>query len=225
MDEEYPKPDSRHAEVPDSSSSNDDVDVDAETEDLIAFLDGELDALGNERIEAKISLDSTVRAEADALKKTWDLLDYLPRSEPSTNFTERTISRIMPLQGSGATSSTGSLAPADSGGNSVAARSASRIDLPVPPPRSTSRKLMISVCWLLAVGASGFGGWFIQGQVKERVSQIDQQEQDARILSESQLLQNLRHYRHVDDLEFIKALDDPDLFGDEQTTPMNEVPK
>ena len=29
--------------------------------------------------------------EVDALKKTWDLLDFLPQKEPSRHFTERTL--------------------------------------------------------------------------------------------------------------------------------------
>src|SRR5205814_10335158 len=34
------------------------------------------------------------RAEAEALRRTWALLDFLPRPEPSTDFTTRTLSRV-----------------------------------------------------------------------------------------------------------------------------------
>src|SRR6516165_2932506 len=84
-------------------SAHADGEGDDLTSELVAFLDGELDAPGNEAVEAKISLDSTVRAEADALKRAWDLLDYLPRPEPTANFTERTVSRIEPVRQSGKT--------------------------------------------------------------------------------------------------------------------------
>lgn len=62
--------------------------------DLVAFLDGELRGSAAHRIETRLSLDPQVRAEADALKKTWDLLDVLPRAEPSPLFTSRTIEKL-----------------------------------------------------------------------------------------------------------------------------------
>src|SRR5207253_6430882 len=63
-------------------------------EELVAFLDGELDDEQSQAVESKITLDPTVRNEADTLKRTWDLLDYLPRPEPSPNFTNKTLDRI-----------------------------------------------------------------------------------------------------------------------------------
>jgi anti-sigma factor RsiW len=68
-------------------------------EDLIAYLDGEADARTARSVEAKLSTDPAVRREADALKRAWDMLDYLPRPEPSPNFTHRTMERLS-VQGS-----------------------------------------------------------------------------------------------------------------------------
>src|SRR5688500_14632959 len=62
--------------------------------DLVAYLDGELDEEAARLIESKINLDHATRAEVEVLKKTWDLLDYLPRPEPSPNFTHRTLDRL-----------------------------------------------------------------------------------------------------------------------------------
>jgi anti-sigma factor RsiW len=67
---------------------------DKEREDLVAYLDGEADKKTARSIEAKLSTSADARQEADALKKTWDLLDYLPRPEPSPNFTHRTMERL-----------------------------------------------------------------------------------------------------------------------------------
>jgi anti-sigma factor RsiW len=67
---------------------------DAGRAELIAYLDGELDPVAQQRVEARLSLDPKARAEADAFKRTWDLLDYLPRPEPSPDFTERTLDRV-----------------------------------------------------------------------------------------------------------------------------------
>src|SRR5438477_6089534 len=69
---------------------------DKDRADLVAYLDGDpsLDRETARKIETRISLDPILRAEADTLKRTWDLLDYLPRSEPSPNFTHRTLDKV-----------------------------------------------------------------------------------------------------------------------------------
>jgi len=72
---------------------------DREQEDLVAFLDGELTGDEARVIERKLSLDPTARAEADILRRTWDLLDYLPRPEPSASFTEKTLTRLSAVRG------------------------------------------------------------------------------------------------------------------------------
>src|SRR5947209_8236496 len=69
---------------------------DEDRENLVAYLDGELDEASAQALESKLSLDPAARAEADALRKTWELLDYLPRPEPSASFTHRTLSRLAP---------------------------------------------------------------------------------------------------------------------------------
>src|SRR5437763_10480257 len=63
-------------------------------ENLVAYLDGELDEATAQALESKLSLDPQARAEADALRRTWELLDYLPKPEPSTDFTNKTLSRL-----------------------------------------------------------------------------------------------------------------------------------
>lgn len=65
-----------------------------EREELVAFLDGELPEEEAHKFEAKLNRDAGTRAEADALRKAWDFLDYLPKPEPSTNFTNRTLERL-----------------------------------------------------------------------------------------------------------------------------------
>jgi anti-sigma factor RsiW len=68
-----------------------------ERADLVAYLDGELKGEAARALEAKLSLHPEARAEAEALKRTWDMLDYLPRVEPSPRFTERTLSKLSPV--------------------------------------------------------------------------------------------------------------------------------
>jgi anti-sigma factor RsiW len=61
---------------------------------LVAYLDGELNEEASQEFEARLSREPALRAEADALKKTWEMLDYLPRPEPSGSFTHRTLERL-----------------------------------------------------------------------------------------------------------------------------------
>jgi anti-sigma factor RsiW len=65
-----------------------------ERADLVAYLDHELTGQAARRVEARLNLDPAFRAEAQALKQTWDLLDHLPHPEPSASFTHRTLERI-----------------------------------------------------------------------------------------------------------------------------------
>jgi len=78
---------------------------DDERDELVAYLDGELAEQAAHGVERRLSHDSRVRAEADALKQTWELLDYLPRPEPSASFTSRTVERISALRTAQATAS------------------------------------------------------------------------------------------------------------------------
>jgi anti-sigma factor RsiW len=217
MEDKRTNSENTHSEVPDLSGAD---ELDDLTAELVAYLDGEQDQQASERTGGKISLDPTIRAEVDALKKTWDLLDYLPRPEPSASFTERTMSRIEPLDQSARTAV--SPAPAATATERVRASSGTA---PIAAPSSSKRKLAAAAGWLLACGAAVAAGYFIRGFIVERWQDMDPQEKDARILSQADLLQNLRYYRHVDDLKFLTDLDDPELFGEDRVAPTNEGPK
>src|SRR5260370_19340594 len=67
---------------------------DEEREPLTAYLDGELDEATARRGETRLNLDPNTRLEAEALKQAWNMLDYLPRAEPSPTFTHRTLERL-----------------------------------------------------------------------------------------------------------------------------------
>src|SRR5437763_16447618 len=67
------------------------------TEELVAYLDGELDPKAAEAMATKLSLDSKLRADADALQRAWDILDVLPRPQPSAAFATRTVSQVIPV--------------------------------------------------------------------------------------------------------------------------------
>jgi len=60
-------------------------------ESLTAYLDGELSEKASTEMERTIAIDSSVQREAEMLKRTWDLLDELPRPTLPQNFTTRTL--------------------------------------------------------------------------------------------------------------------------------------
>jgi anti-sigma factor RsiW len=72
--------------------------TDEERMELIAYLDGEATGDAKRAVEAKLSLDPAWRAEAAAFKRTWELLDFLPRPEPKADFTSRTLSKLEPIR-------------------------------------------------------------------------------------------------------------------------------
>lgn len=146
---------------------------------LVAYLDGELDEEAARRVEARISQDPAVRAEVESMKRTWDLLDYLPRAEPSSNFTHRTVGLVTAEQ--------------------VAAQKS----------RRRRRRWLLGAGWAAAVLVAALAGY---GGVTFLTPHEPTEEELARDL---RLIENWKLYDQVDDLDFLKALDHPDLFGDD----------
>jgi anti-sigma factor RsiW len=63
-----------------------------ERSNLVAYLDGELNDAQARSIATKLTQSLTARREVDALQKTWEMLDFLPRPKASEDFTSRTLS-------------------------------------------------------------------------------------------------------------------------------------
>lgn len=62
--------------------------------ELVAYLDGELDAESSRHVEERLSRDVTARRELQTLEKTWGLLNWLPRTEVGESFTHTTVEMI-----------------------------------------------------------------------------------------------------------------------------------
>jgi anti-sigma factor RsiW len=164
-----------------------DEDVpDGVTEELVAYLDGELDPSAAEAMKTRLSLDARLRAEADALQRAYDILDLLPRPQPSAAFATRTMSHVLPAIPSGATSV-----------------------MPAPAMPLQTRGLFWLVSMMLVVVA-GLGGYAGRAIVVSRGPEYEQISRDAA------LLHNLRLYRTVEDVDYARQLDDPTLFGEEE---------
>ncbi len=68
-----------------------------ERQDLVAYLDGELGELNPDAaraLEAKLAQNATARREAEALQRTWEMLDYLPRPKAPASFTHQTVQKL-----------------------------------------------------------------------------------------------------------------------------------
>jgi|EndMetStandDraft_9_1072997.scaffolds.fasta_scaffold218563_1 anti-sigma factor RsiW len=60
-------------------------------DNLTAYLDGELDEDGTRQIETVLAGSTVARNDVEALAKTYELLDLLPRPKASGAFTEKTM--------------------------------------------------------------------------------------------------------------------------------------
>ncbi len=153
-----------------------------ERAELISFLDGELPPEEARAVEARLNTDPRVRAEADALERTWALLDHLPRPEPSPNFTNRTLDRL--------------------------AVQVQRRGL------RWQRVAAWAAVWLVAFG---LGSACVFGLARFFPRPVPG---DEDLIRDLHVLDNLNEYRQVGDLRFLRALDNPDLFGDELAVPL-----
>jgi len=157
-------------------------------ENLTAYLDGELDQKTAQALEAKINLDPEARKEVDALKQAWGMLDYLPKPHPSAGFTHRTMERLS-LEKMGKAIQTGKMAE-----------------------RRAPFWLRLSRWAAAIVALAGLGLGAGQFLFSTSGAAADPDEALVRHL---RVLENWRYYENVEDLEFLRALDHPDLFGDE----------
>jgi anti-sigma factor RsiW len=63
----------------------------ADRSNLVAYLDGELPEAEARQIATRLAGSISGRREAEAFQRTWDLLDHLPRPQPSAEFASRTL--------------------------------------------------------------------------------------------------------------------------------------
>lgn len=63
-------------------------------DELVAYLDGELDAEGAARVERRLADDAAYRARLSHLQRTWDMLDTLARAEAGDDFAKSTMEMV-----------------------------------------------------------------------------------------------------------------------------------
>src|SRR5262245_56721738 len=63
-------------------------------EELVAYLDGELDSQAAQRLENLLATDERTRQRLNQMAVSWDLLDQLPRATVDDLFTRTTVEMV-----------------------------------------------------------------------------------------------------------------------------------
>jgi len=161
-----------------------------EKAELVAYLDGELDEVTTQALEAKIAADPVVRAELDTLKQTWGMLDYLPKASPSPNFTNRTMERM-----------------------TLEKIADPMVTVPIQPHRTHwPIGLITAATFLLSLGAGYYGAtqFWPSASVVESIPDAD-----VPLVRQMRIAEKWRYYENVADFEFVRKLNHPDLFGED----------
>jgi anti-sigma factor RsiW len=170
-------------------------------DNLVAYLDGELDEATARTLEARLARDPRARQELEALKRSWELLDYLPRPEPSPQFTSKTMQRL-----SGAAPVTATALADDDGGIDV--------ELVTHLPRRWPAWLT-GMCWTAVVLLAGVGGYQTTKSAMVRRIPAEPVDADALLVKDLQLFENLKQFNHAEDVNFLRALDVSGLFNED----------
>jgi hypothetical protein len=191
--------------------------VDPFEAELVAYLDGELDPAAAQRIEERLAADPGARAKASALKKTFELLDFLPKPEPSPTFTTRTLDKLPAVKsGSLPVPIPSGTIPQSGTHGSRPHQATSSSMVPLSSAAAPAQSNGSSRNWLLVLAlltpALVAIGYFGAAGLKTLLSQRDSGP-DELPLSDHRIIENLLLYAAADDYEFIQRLAEPDLFG------------
>ena len=169
--------------------------TDQERANLVAYLDGELPAAAARTLEAKLQQDPRARAEAESLRRTWAMLDLLPQPKSSPAFTSQTLEKLS-------------------------------VQRPKVTVRSGIGRWVMPIAWaelIIVAGLLGYaGGRLAATRTAPPPANVDQVSTDQHLVRDLRVVENLRRYQHVPDLEFLRGLADPrdpDLFGDDSPSP------
>ena len=196
--------------------TDDEPDVDPVDAELIAYLDGELEPADARELEDRLDADPKLRSRAEVLKRSFDMLDFLPKPEPSPTFATRTMDKL-PVSGS---------KPAISSSSATTMTPAPLSSLALPTPRAGfpwtwAAGVLLAAGLALGVGYAGTAALrnyvFPPAEPKEPGT-------DSLSVTEVRAIANLPLYAAVDDFTFLVKLDSPEFFGDELSPPEWLVP-
>ncbi|MCP4190490.1 MAG: hypothetical protein GY768_07660 [Planctomycetaceae bacterium] len=73
---------------------NNSITSDSDQEQLVAYLDGEVDASTAQSVEERLASDSAFRQSLNELQRSWDLLGDLPQPTIDESFTQTTVEMV-----------------------------------------------------------------------------------------------------------------------------------
>jgi len=79
-------------------TDEDDKQLDPVDEELVAYLDGEIDPTGRVRVERRLAEDAGFREKLRRMQQTWEALDLLPRTNAGDAFTSSTMTLVVAEQ-------------------------------------------------------------------------------------------------------------------------------
>ncbi len=163
-----------------------------QSENLVAYLDGELNDDAASRVEETLTEQAPIRQEVEKLTRVWELLDLLPESKASAKFAERTLSAIQTRQ-------------AEAEGEAADTRPiATQRDRHWKPRLRNSGIRFAGLLGLIIVGTAGFNGAFLRD-----TGAMDQ------LLNNLPVIERLDEYREVGSLEYLQKLNDSGLLNGE----------
>ena len=71
--------------------NDNDNSISEDIEELVAYIDRELDDSRRIAVESRLNQDADYRAEYESLRQSWELLDHLPMANATEDFTRTTI--------------------------------------------------------------------------------------------------------------------------------------
>lgn len=151
-------------------------------EELVAYLDGELDSAQAQQVENRLARDAVARRDLQRLEQVWDALEQLPRTPAGEDFAHSTVEIV-----------------AQTASEDLATTMAGL-------PKQRRRRWWYKAA---AIGASLVVGFIVVRSLAPDPNQA--------LLENLPVVESLDEYRAVQDVDFLRGLENRKLFAEEAT--------
>lgn len=150
-------------------------------EDLVAYLDGELDEKNVQAVENTLARNNVVRHDLEQLSRTYDLLDFLPRAEVSQEFTAKTMS--------------------------IVSVRASQVWPNEDQWKAGFRRFFLALVWCAALGGAAYAGFHFTTQLVK--TEADVLVDDLPVIERLDQLQEIENLKFLEKLEQSRLFEAP----------------
>ncbi len=161
-----------------AKQNTDDAAGDPAEEELVAYLDGELDDAESQRIERRLGEDPHYRSRLQGMQQTWDLLDLLPRAHLDQSFTKSTIEMVA-------------------------------LKATAETKRGAAWRTRAALAW-----GGGAACLVVAGLLGYSATRAWLTSADRQLVRDLPVIENMDLYYHIDDIEFLRDLDQEGLFAE-----------